>query len=194
MGIFGGKLVEKTLAEFNTYQNVLENESPLKEQVGVYWNFVGRPDLDGDDDVAWSAAFISYMVHSAGAGRQFRYSSQHSVYLYRTINDRVTRRPKPFWAYRPRDLTIAPGDILAMNRSTSDPIDYDWAATHADYLSHCDIVVEVTAPGRIHTIGGNVGRLPGEIARKTFSFNGNTLANDAKQNQQVFAVIRSFLP
>jgi hypothetical protein len=144
--------------------------------------------------VPWSAAFISFMVNQAGAGNQFRYSAQHSIYLYRTINDRITQRPRPFWAYRPSELTIAPGDILGMNRGTGGPIDYDWAAYHSDYASHCDIVVRVGSNGKVHTIGGNVGRAPGEIGRKTFTLNGGTLTNDANAQQNAFAVIRSFLP
>lgn len=194
MGMFTDKLVEKTVKEYSDFRNVRENKSPLKERIGLYWDLVDRPDLDGGDNVPWSAAFISFMVNLAGAGTQFRYSAQHSVYLYRAINDKITQRPRPFWGYRPGELTIAPGDILAMNRGTGAPIDYDWAAHHSDYASHCDIVVKVDANGKVHTIGGNVGRAPGEIGRKTFSPNGGKLINDSNGQQEVFAVIRSFLP
>jgi hypothetical protein len=55
-------------------------------------DFLNRPDLDGADDVPWSAALISYMVHLAGAGTAFPYSAQHSVYFYRTINDLIINR------------------------------------------------------------------------------------------------------
>jgi hypothetical protein len=194
MGMFADKLVEKTLKEYSDFQNIRENKTPLKERIGLYWDFVDRPELDGGDNVPWSAAFISYMVNLAGAGTQFRYSAQHSVYLYRTINDRITQRPTPFWAYRPDELTISPGDIIGMNRGTSSPIDYDWAAFHSDYASHCDIVVKVDAGGKVYTVGGNVGRAPGEIGRKTFTLSGGTLTNNANAGQQGFAVIRSFLP
>jgi len=194
MAVFAQKLVDKASQEFTDFRNVRENLPPLKQRIGVYWAFVGRPDLDGGDDVPWSAAFISYMVNLAGAGSQFPYSAQHSVYFYRTINDRLTHRPKPFWGYRPNELTLAPGDILGMNRGSSPPIDYDWAAHHGDYASHSDIVVDVDSAGKVHTIGGNVGRAPGEIGRKSFTLSGGKLTNDANPQQQAFVVIRSFLP
>ncbi|MBV9932604.1 MAG: DUF2272 domain-containing protein [Alphaproteobacteria bacterium] len=194
MSMFADKLVAKATQEYDTYRNVLENRSPLKERIGAYWVFLGRSDLDGGDDVPWSAAFVSFMVNLAGAGAQFPYNSQHSAYFYRTINDKLTRRSRPFLGYRPQEIAIAPGDILGMNRGSSPPIDYGWAAHHDDYSSHADIVVDVAADGTIHTIGGNVGRAPGEIGRKTFSLVSGAPVNDANANQQAFVVIRSFLP
>ncbi|MEA3004226.1 MAG: chitosanase [Sphingomonadales bacterium] len=193
MGNFTDKLVERASQEFTAYRAILETQSPLKEQIGAYWKFVGRPDLDGSDDVPWSAAFISFMVHMAGAGAQFPYSAQHSVYFYRTINDKLTKQPKSFWGYRPEEIAIIPGDILGMNRGDAPPISYDSAAHNADYSSHADIVVSVVG-NSIETIGGNVGAAPGQIGRKSFSPRSGKLVNDAKRNQQPFVVIRSFLP
>lgn len=194
MGIFTNKLVDKTNAELNAYRGVPEDQSPLKERIGIYWDFLGRPDLDGGDDVPWSAAFVSYMVNLAGAGPQFPYNAQHSAYFYRTINDKLTRRSKAFLGYRVAELTIAPGDILGMNRGTKPPIDYDWAAHHDDYGSHADIVVAVDGNGTVHTVGGNVGRAPGEIGTKQFTAANGRLTNAANPNQEVFVVIRAFLP
>ena len=192
MGSFSAKLVSKAENELIAFGGVAENVSPLKERIGVYWDFLKRPDLDGGDDVAWSAAFVSFMVNLAGANTTFPYSAQHSVYFYRTINDKLIKKATAFWGYRVSEATIEPGDIVGMNRSTKPPIDYDWAMTHGDYFSHADIVVAVDKKS-IQTIGGNVGTPPGEIARKTFSFSGGKLLNKSR-TQEVFVVIKNFLP
>lgn len=192
---FQTKLVAIARDEIHRYGEFLEQQSPLRERIGEYWAFLGRPDLDGaDHEVAWSAAFISFMVHLAGAGTAFPYNAQHSVYFYRTINDKVTKRKTAFWGYRPEDLTIMPGDIIGMNRSGAPAIDYEWAEHHADYKSHSDIVVAVGADG-IHTIGGNVGHAPGQVAGKTFKFtNGVWVHGTSHSHETVFVVIRSSLP
>lgn len=191
MGLFSEKLARKANDEFSAYSGATETRSPLRERIGQYWDHVQRPELDGgDSDVPWSAAFISFMVYLAGAGSQFSYSAQHSVYFYRTINDKLTKRAKPFWGYRPEELTIAPGDILGMNRETAQPIDYHWAAYHADYASHSDIVVEVGKDGAVHTIGGNVAN---KVGKKTFVWDGASLQNKRAASQKVFVVIRSAL-
>lgn len=190
---FAAKLVEKASDELVAYDGMFEQNSPLKERIGLYWTFVGRPGLDGSDDVPWSAAFISYMVHLAGAGTTFPYSTQHSVYFYRTINDRLTNRKSSFWGYKVGEVDIRPGDIIGMNRAAASQIDYKWAAHHSDYDSHSDIVVRVDDAG-IHTIGGNVGAKPGQVSNKLFVWKGDALVNDASNNQRAFVVIRSFLP
>ena len=190
--MFADRLVDKTKAEEATFAGITETHSPLKERIGVYWDFLNRPDLDGGDtDVPWSAAFISYMVHLAGAGSAFPYSAQHSVYFYRTINDKLIKKATPFWGFRPADVTVQPGDIIGMNREGAPRIDYDWAAHHADYNSHADIVVDVTGTGTLNTIGGNVSN---RIGKKTFNPFQGTFRNAAAHSQHVFVVIRAFLP
>lgn len=193
MSNFNDKLVQKAVAEEATFKGVKENRSPLKERIGVYWDFLGRPELDGGDDVPWSAAFVSFMVKSAGAGALFPYSAQHSVYIYRTINDHVFKKNSVFLGFRPGDVTLQPGDIIGMNRSNASPIDYDWALHNSDYLSHCDIVVDAEGPD-IEAIGGNVSPAPGSVGRKTFVKQGGQWVNKSAPNQKVFVVIRSFLP
>ncbi|MFO0994114.1 MAG: phage tail tip lysozyme [Hyphomicrobiales bacterium] len=191
---FARKLVDKANAELSQYSGLLEHQSPLKERIGIYWAFLNRPDLDGSDhSVPWSAAFISYMIHLAGAGTQFPYSTQHSQYFYRTINDRLINKKSSFWGYPVGELEIAPGDVLGMNRASAPQIEYDWASHHSDYKSHSDIVVSVDGNG-VHTIGGNVGTAPGQINNKTFVFSNGSLINRESQNQRAFVVIRSFLP
>ena len=191
---FAQKLAEKARNEEATYHGLLEGQSPLKERINVYWTHVGMPWLDGSNhEQPWSAAFISYMAHLAGAGSSFHASAQHSQYIYRAINDRIIDKKTAFWGYPVGAIEIAPGDIIGMNRATAAHIDFDWASHHSDYKSHADIVVAVDGSG-IHTIGGNVGAAPGQVGKKRFIRQGDALVNGASPNQRVFVVIRSFLP
>lgn len=193
MGLFSNGLVERAEDEFSTYEGLLEHEADLRQRIGEYWDFLGEPDRDGATGEAWSAAFISFMVHLAGGGDRFRYDGQHSVYFHQHIGDRLAGAPQHFWGYRPEEVEIEPGDILGMNRTTAPPLSFDMAAGDADYSSHANIVVRTDDAGVIHTIGGNV-RLPGEVGRKTFEWRDGQLVNQAQPVQQVFVVLRNFLP
>jgi hypothetical protein len=187
---FQAHLVSTVIAEHATFEEYAETESPLKERIGEYWTFVERPGWDGATDKAWSAAFISYMVDLAG-GDGFPSSGQHSVYFYRTINDKLANRDTPFWGYRAGELEIVPGDIVGMNRQIEPPIDYDFAAHEWNYSSHADIVVGIEN-GVLLTIGGNVDD---QVGTKRFALNEqNIYVNTAAETQQVFLVIRSSLP
>ena len=184
---FSTALAAHARDELARFGGMPATQSPLKERVETYWAFLGHPDLHG---FAWSAAFISYMVHLAGAGDRFLYTFRHSDYIHRTINAHLAGDDAPFIGLRTDERPIEPGDIVGMNRSEADPIEYDWAARHERYKSHCDIVVSAGAEGLL-TIGGNVGDAPGYVGTKNFVWRDGTLVNPLKPNQHVFVVIRS---
>ena len=186
---FPAELARLALLELERYGGMPATQSPLKERIQEYWDFLGHPDLHG---FAWSAAFISYMAHLAGAGDKFHYSFRHSDYIHRAINAHLANERATFLGYRADEVPIEPGDIVGMNRSESDPIDYDWAVHHERYKSHCDIVV-AASPDGIRTIGGNVGEAPGYVGEKTFVWRNGALVNPLKPNQHVFVVIRGAL-
>jgi hypothetical protein len=190
MSRFRAELVRNAAEELARYGSLLANQSPLKERIDAYWRFL---DPAGAPFPAWSAAFISYMAHLAGAGETFRYSCRHSEYVQRAINARLSGVDAAFAGYRLNDLSVAPGDIVGMNRSSAPEIDYGWAAHHDQYKSHCDIVVAV-GPEAITTIGGNVGPAPGSVGTKTWVWQDGALVNATKPTQRVFVVIRSALP
>ncbi|HET9640202.1 MAG TPA: DUF2272 domain-containing protein [Allosphingosinicella sp.] len=179
--------------ELSDYEGQFENGGQLRARIGEYWTFLNHPNRDGASPYAWSAAFISFLVNRAGAEDSFPYSGQHSVYFYRLIRDRLRERDVPFWGYRRGEVEIGPGDIIGMNRGDAATIDYDQASGDADYLSHADIVVHRDADGTLHTIGGNVGRRPGQIGRKAFVQQDERLVNRADPDQQVFVVLRNRL-
>jgi hypothetical protein len=120
----------------------------------------------------------------------FPYSAQHSQFVYRAINDRLTKKMTSFHGFRADEIDISPGDIIHMNRSSSVVLDYMWSSTHKDYPSHSDIAISVSDT-TIQAIGGNVGTAPGQIAIKSFKKKGGVWTNGG---QTITTVIRSFLP
>jgi hypothetical protein len=138
-----------------THTGHQEGEDPWYKRIGDYWkNGVNDSTLDGRDDVPWSAAFISWVMHSAGAGNRFNYSPQHSVYISRAIRDlKRNEESAGYWCYRLHAMRPSPGDIVCWGRQAG--IDYD-NQHGGDYKGHCDIIVSV-GNGAIEIIGGNVG-------------------------------------
>src|SRR5215831_4934641 len=64
---------------------IREREAP--QRIADYWASVGHPERSGLDDIAWSAAFISWDIQSAGVGRDlFCPDQRHTIYVERLVN------------------------------------------------------------------------------------------------------------
>jgi hypothetical protein len=61
---------------------------------------------------------------------------------------------RPFWGYRRTEERPGLGDIIVRNRGGNN-LSVDFAENHSQYISHSDIVVEVTEHVA-RLIGGNV--------------------------------------
>ena len=140
----------------------------LWQRVGEYWwigmdptrleaAWTGKHDAFGtvfdpsdDSEYAWSAAFVSYVMRTAGAGERFLYSPSHSTY----INAAARHEPGLAVDAQPPDsYAPQPGDLICASR-TPRPLRFaDLPA--GSYASHCDIVVDRT-PGSLTVLGGNV--------------------------------------
>ena len=133
-----------------------EGEEGYYQRVGEYWvDGTGTHGVDGrDHNMPWSAAFVSWVMKTAGAENRFRYSTMHSVYIYQAIRDRQNGRDEAgFWAWRLNELRTSLGDVVCWARQPG--IDYDSQAD-GNYKGHCDIIVDL-ADGVVFVIGGNVG-------------------------------------
>lgn len=111
-------------------------------------------DLRREDYFAWSAAFISYVMRTAGAGPRFPYASSHYVYI--NIAAHMTQGSTSGWAiYAERPEGYAPrvGDLICASRDRR-PLKYRQLPVRR-FPGHCDIVV-AKAPGQLSVIGGNV--------------------------------------
>jgi hypothetical protein len=146
-----------------------EREAGLWQRVGEYWwlgmnagdpdaGWTGKHDGNGfvfpasqDGEYAWSAAFISYVMRIAGAGRSFPYSASHSDY----INAARQGTGGLVTAERPTGYAPQPGDLICLGRGRAGSLRFDDLPA-GPFPGHCDIVVDNTVPGQLSVIGGNV--------------------------------------
>lgn len=108
---------------------------------GRQYGFGGSP--------AWSAAFVSYVMRTAGAGDRFIYSTLHSDYINAAAQGMWAAAAEPPETYAPQL-----GDLICTGRERSENIRFSALPT-SRFTSHCDIVVEIQ-PGQLSVVGGNV--------------------------------------
>src|SRR5437764_11232060 len=120
-----------------------ERAEGLWQRVGDYWwlglslgdpdqGFTGMHDQNGrifsaaeDENFAWSAAFIDYVMRMAGAGRRFPYSPNHAEYI-RAARERAAGRRSDIAvsAERPEGYAPQRGDLICHWRGRR-PITFD---------------------------------------------------------------------
>jgi hypothetical protein len=133
-----------------------EAEDGFFQRIGTYWlDGTNTRGVDGrNTELPWSAAFISWVMKTSGAGARFRYSTQHSVYIFQAIRDLLQNNTAAgFWGWRLNEIKPKIGDLVCWSRQ--DGIDYEHQ-NGGDYKGHSDLVVEVDTD-RVFVIGGNVG-------------------------------------
>ena len=147
-----------------------EGEDGFYQRIGRSWlEGTGTRNIDGrDHEYPWSAAFISWVMKTSGAGSHFRYSTQHSVYISQAIRDHMKGNDVGFWGWRLNEHRPAVGDLVCWAREAG--VDFDHQKS-GNYAGHCDIVVEVTED-EIFVIGGNVGN---SVTRRPLALHGGFL-------------------
>jgi hypothetical protein len=166
-----------------TQLGVTEKDAP--ERIRDYWASVRHPELSGLDDAAWSAAFVSWDIQSAGVPRDlFCPDQRHTIFVERLVL-RARRRGAALIPRRPEERAPQVGDLVCASRAGS--------GTTLDNLNrgagHCDIVVEVM-PGAVAAIGGNVRD---SVTRSVFPLDGNGFLAPIS-GRPVFTVIENRLP
>jgi hypothetical protein len=142
----------------------------LWQRVGEYWwlglpadapeaAWTGKHDGNGqvfaaaeDDNFAWSAAFISYVMRIAGAGGRFPYAAGHFVYIDAAYETALGQANWAIQAEPPEAYAPQIGDLICLSRGGRN---LRFADLPARFPGHCDIVV-ATGPGTLDVIGGNV--------------------------------------
>jgi hypothetical protein len=150
-----------------------------KTGAGVNYSDAQLGDPNFQNDHPWSAAFISWVMKTAGAGSAFKYSTAHSTYTRWAKDNRLGNSANPFKAYRINELAPQVGDIVCKRRAGSGAT---YETIRPGMKTHCDIVTEVR-PGRLVTIGGNVSN---SVAQTMLRTNAGGLLGDPNY----FAVIR----
>lgn len=162
---------------------VKERDAP--ERIADYWRAVDKPGRSGLDDVAWSAAFISWDIESAGVPRDlFCPDQRHTIYVERMV-ERAKKPAAVFIPHAPERYAPRVGDLICAARENS--------GTTLQNLNrgagHCDIVVEVR-PREVHAIGGNVGD---SVTRSVFPLDESGFLSPISA-RPVFTVIENRLP
>lgn len=144
-----------------------------KKLVKDYAPSLGK--LDGTvTKLPWSAATISYLMKTAGAGTSFPYSAGHHAWIVKSIKNREDKKLKAaLVGYKPGELELQVGDLIGRSRTKG--ITYENATSKGWFTSHTDIVVEVDKANKTaYVIGGNVGQ--------TVSKTKVTITKDGKLN------------
>jgi hypothetical protein len=146
-----------------------ERQEGFWQRVGEYWwqgMNAGTPDslltgkyiapgevfpVSEKGDYAWSAAFISYVMRIAGAGRDFPYAPAHAMY----INAAVRGETPLLTAENPATYAPQPGDLICFARSWAAGLRFHDLPTKGFFPGHCGIVASI-GTGEIDMIGGNV--------------------------------------
>ena len=162
-----------------------EKDSGYAERVGEFWAVVNNEKWTGKTNEPWSAAFVSWVMQEAGAGKAFRYSGAHSVYIRAAIaNRKAGKLDAGFVGYRIEEMAPRLGDLVCYSREEKQTATYD-SVKH--YPSHCDVVV-ATGEDEIEVIGGNV---QDSVSKKILAVDREGLVAD--QGYRWFAVIRTNL-
>lgn len=155
----------------------MEDDAPVRPAIAGYWTAVpGQTALGVQSrlnsvhrsagwSVAWSAAFVSYLVCAAGIEDMaaFERSDSHFTYVDQAIRNATDQNP--IGLYRARDVASGlpkVGDLLCADRAANNEPSYPNLAARAAQIGtrrymHCDLVVTVNpGGGYIGVIGGNV--------------------------------------
>lgn len=149
-----------------------ERAPGLWQRVGEYWwlglnaerpeiSWTGKHDARGrvfppsaDGEFAWSAAFVSYVMRIAGAGKRFPYAPSHWEYIDAARRAADGNGDTVVVAERPEAYAPRPGDLICQGRGRANELRYEHLPA-GPFPAHCDIVVRVM-PGALDVVGGNV--------------------------------------
>lgn len=183
MSNFKTKLVElanQAWQKWNLPTKVKEGNPKTMQDLKSYYRAVGL-NYDGQKAIktAWSASFNSWLMKQAGAGNNFKYGAAHSIYIQDAKNNRE-KGIKTFQAFKPAETKIEIGDLVCYPRQ--DGITYE---TPGNYLSHCDIITEITGDKAIG-IGGNVSD---SVSKSSYKINNSGKVITPK----VHVIIKNYL-
>lgn len=151
----------------------LENQKGFAQRVADYWRSVNLNYSGLDTNVAWSSAFISFIMKKSGLDDFFNPTASHSNYINDFKENRKKGVDKGFVAYKINEVPIEEGDLVCYTRQNG--ITYD---TKGNYKSHCDLVVK-KRKNEIEVIGGNVAN---SVAKRILKLDEKGRIDDTTKN------------
>jgi hypothetical protein len=169
--LWGSRVDDSSGADYVQNDATMGERQPgLWQRVGEYWwegtnagepdsRWTGKHDAAGrvfpvaaNGDYAWSAAFISYVMRMAGAGRAFPYSPDHATYI------NYAARPgahQLLVAENPQTYAPRLGDLVCFPRDWASGLRFTDLPTAYSFPSHCGIVIASEAQ-TLTIVSGNV--------------------------------------
>lgn len=164
--------------------NKVETDRSQVGIVGEYWQAL-ELNLDGNDtDTPWSAAFISFVVRTAGYSN-FKFAAAHSTYVHDAVDKRnANDASAPFWGFNVGDHKPLLGDLVCRSRSNTQITSIDSLPT-GGFKSHCDIIIEIRDT-EVRTLGGNVDD---SVSITTYSLNNSGFLKSG--STRVYGILRN---
>ncbi len=173
--LFGMRVDDDDSAGYvQTDATMAERQPGEWERIGEYWweglnandpdnSWTGKHDAHGkvfpvavNGRYAWSAAFISYVMRIAGAGRDFPYAADHARYINYAARAAMGKIANPLLiAENPANYAPRLGDLVCSGRGRARSLTFADLPTAENFPAHCAIVVAGSAD-QISIIGGNV--------------------------------------
>jgi hypothetical protein len=183
---FKTKLVDLANAEWDKWNKggvrIKEGSQDTIQDLRDYWE-KGAGVKKNDKyyiEEAWSSAFISYLMKTAGAGDDFKYSPSHSQYIAQAVKNRKENNDKKFKAYKPNEVNVQVGDLVCYPRQSG--VTYD---SGAGYKSHCDLIISVSGNVAVG-VGGNVSN---SVSKKNYYLSNGKI--DGTKSKDIFTVIKN---
>jgi hypothetical protein len=158
---FAKKLAGIANEQFQLFRDQDEDDPGLSKQIKKWYAALGFKFESVS--VPWSAVFVSWCVHNAGATKlEFEFAMAHAVFVHQAIQNGLSHTGV-FQAFDISAVAPQVGDIIQNNRQ-GNSFDFNFARTHKKYPSHSAIVV---ATGQDEggnfalTVGGNEGNAVG---------------------------------
>lgn len=153
------RLIELVGREFKFFKfgEMFENHPLSRERIKTYWlSFQATAE---PVSVAWSAAFISFIMKTTDLPLSFKFAGRHTTYLSDSkiakLNNDASRA---YWAVKLSDHVVQVGDLVGAFRTggACGTATKTYDSLPGDFCSHVDVVVAVR-DGLAWVIGGNVG-------------------------------------
>lgn len=138
-------------SQVSRWMGLTEKSPGAEEILKEYWATTGQP-YPGPD-VAWSGAFINWVISQSDRAGSLLQSAAHIYYARKAYADRgVSGR---YGAFQPNETTIEPGDIIVESRPGGN-LSFGDIAHGTDFIpTHGDIVTERNGD-TLKVVGGNV--------------------------------------